>query len=343
MRYDVVVIGAGPGGSTAAYELAKRGAKVLLVDSRKKVGYPVQCAEFVPVQLSYKFPEFFPKEVWIQKVKDMVHFTPWGEVVSMSSEGFMLNRERFDALIAELAVKEGAELRLKTKFLGFEDGEAVFKDLKTKEVFKVKADYFIGADGARSEVARQTGEHTKNFLITAQVSVPLKEPLGDLLIFFRDYIPGGYGWIFPKGEIANVGVGIDLDYKVSVWESLQRFLKEVVDWVETDKILGRTGGFIPGEGIKKPLRGNVLLVGDAGGFCHPITGGGIANAVLTGEMAGRNLGEGEPEEFEEEALDTFGVSINRAAEKRKKYMKRWDDLKRIVPKTWIAFEEYYKD
>lgn len=343
MSYDVVVIGAGPGGSTAAYELAKRGAKVLLVDSRKRVGYPVQCAEFVPIQLSYRFPEFFPKEVWVQKVEEMVHFTPWGEVVSMPSEGFMLNRERFDALIAELAVKEGAELRLKTKFLGFEEGKAVFMDLKTKETLKVKADYFIGADGARSEVAKKTGEHTRSFLITAQVSVPLKEKLKDLLIFFRDYIPGGYGWIFPKGEIANVGVGIDLDYKVNVWESLNRFLKEVVDWVDTGKILGRTGGFIPGEGIKKPLRGNVLLVGDAGGFCHPITGGGIANAVLTGEMAGRNLGEGKPEEFEEEALDTFEVSINRAAEKRKNYMKSWDDLKRIIPKTWIAFEEYYRD
>ena len=71
--------------------------------------------------------------------------------------------------------------------------------------------------------------------------------------------------------------------------------------------------------------------------------GRLTCAVLTGEMAGRNLGEGEPEEFEEEALDTFGITINRAAEKRKKYMKRWDDLKEIVPKTWIAFEEYYKD
>ena len=342
MRYDVIIIGAGPGGSTAAYELAKRGAKVLLVDSRKRVGYPVQCAEFVPAQLSYQFPEFFPKDVWIQKVKDMIHYTPWGEIVSMTSEGFMLNRERFDANIAELAVKYGADLKLKTKFLGFEDGEAVFKDLKSKKIFKVRADYYIGADGARSKVAQSTGEHTRDYLITAQVSLPLRESLNDLLIFFRDYIPGGYGWIFPKGKIANVGVGIDLSYGVNISEVLKRFLMEVVEWVDPSQVIDRTGGFIPAEGIKKPLRNRVLLVGDAGGFCHPITGGGIANAVLTGEMAGRNLGEGTPEDYEEEALDTFSVSINRAAEKRRKYMKRWDDLERIIPKTWIAFEEYYK-
>ena len=102
MHYDVVVIGAGPGGSTAAYTLAKEGARVLLVDSRKEVGYPVQCAEFVPVQLYYKFPEFFSPETIAQKVNNMVHFTPWGEITTMYSEGFILNRDLWDKKIAEL-------------------------------------------------------------------------------------------------------------------------------------------------------------------------------------------------------------------------------------------------
>ncbi len=343
MKVDFLVIGAGPGGSTAAYELAKRGAKVLLIDSRKRVGYPVQCAEFVPLQLSYQFPEFFPKEVIVQEVEDMIHFTPWGEVVKMPSRGFILNREKFDSHIANLAVKNGAILKTKSKFLGFENGFAVIKDLREGKILKVKADFIVGADGSRSLVSKLTGEHTKNFLITAQVTVPLKEKLKDLLIYFRKYIPGGYGWIFPKGDYANVGVGIDTDYKLSVLSVLEKFLDEVKDIVQKDKIISKTGGFIPGEGIKKPVRNNVLLVGDAGGFCHPITGGGIANAVITGEMAGRNLTEGEPEDYEEESLDTFEQTINRAAEKRKKYMKSWDNLEYIIPRTWIAFEEYYRD
>ncbi|HIQ48403.1 MAG TPA: NAD(P)/FAD-dependent oxidoreductase [Aquifex aeolicus] len=343
MHYDVVVIGAGPGGSVAAYTLAKEGARVLLVDSRKEVGYPVQCAEFVPVQLYYKFPEFFSPQTIAQKVNNMVHFTPWGEIITMYSEGFILNRNLWDKRIAELATKEGAELMLKTKFIGYEGNFVFLKDLRKNEILKISADFVIGADGARSTVARLTGKYTKKFLITAQYTLRLKKKLDDLLIFFRDYIKGGYGWIFPKGDIANVGVGIDLDYRLNVVEVLNKFVKELEDFIYIKTILGRTGGFIPGEGIVKPLRGKFLLVGDAGGFCHPITGGGIANAVITGDMAGRAILEGEIKEYEEESMDTLGQSINRAAEKRRRFMKEWDNLEFRIPKTWIAFEEYYKD
>jgi len=224
------------------------------------------------------------------------------------------------------------------------EGNFVFlKDLRKNEILKISADFVIGADGARSTVARLTGKYTKKFLITAQYTLRLKKKLDDLLIFFRDYIKGGYGWIFPKGDIANVGVGIDLDYRLNVVEVLNKFVKELEDFIYIKTILGRTGGFIPGEGIVKPLRGKFLLVGDAGGFCHPITGGGIANAVITGDMAGRAILEGEIKEYEEESMDTLGQSINRAAEKRRRFMKEWDNLEFRIPKTWIAFEEYYKD
>ncbi len=343
MRYDVLVVGAGPAGSTAAYRLASEGARVLLVDTRKRVGFPVQCAEFVPLQLSHHFPEFFTGRTVVQKVKDMVHYTPWGEVVRFPSEGFMLNRESFDALIAELAQKKGAELLTRHRFEGFSGKGVLIRNLRSGEILEVQADYVIGADGARSAVARKTGPHTRHFLATAQVTLPLRQYLGDLLIFFRDYIPAGYGWLFPKGRVANVGVGLDPSFGVSPSWSLSKFLEEVGDWVETDKVLARSGGFIPAEGVLRPVRGRVLLVGDAGGFCHPITGGGIANAVLTGSMAAEAVLGEDPEEYEEEAMETIGVSVNRAAQKRKKYMNRWDDLREIVPRTWIAFPEYYRD
>jgi len=343
MKYDVLVVGAGPAGSTAAYRLASEGAKVLLIDTRKKIGFPVQCAEFVPLQLSHYFREFFTKETIVQKVKDMVHFTPWGEVVRYPSEGFMLNRVNFDSFIAELARKKGASLLTRHRFEDFSEEGIILRDLKRNKLLKIRADFVVGADGARSAVAKKTGPHTKRFLATAQVTLPLREKLGDLLIFFREYIPAGYGWIFPKGKVANVGVGLDPSFGINPSESLKRFLEEVKEWVDVGKIIARSGGFIPAEGVLKPVRGRVLLVGDAGGFCHPITGGGIANAILTGSMAADALLLGSVEEYEEEAMETIGVSVNRAALKRKKYMNRWDDLKRIIPKTWIAFEEYYKD
>ena len=344
MRYDFLVVGAGPAGATTAYVLSEGGAKVLLIDTKRSPGVPVQCAEFVPAQLIHRFPSFFPPDSIAQRVSDMIHFTPWGETVVMGSQGAVLHRMKFDARIVELARKSGAELRLRTRFLGFEDGHVWLEHIDTRNRYRVRASTVVGADGPRSKVARLTGEYTKTFLATAQLTMPLTRPIGDLLIYFRDYIPGGYGWIFPKGEVANVGVGIDTSYSVGVMEVLREFVREVVALgVVKEKILGRTGGWIPAEGVKAPVRKRVLLVGDAGGFCHPITGGGIANAVYTGAMAGEALLSGSPEDYEEEVLDVFGDTLRRAALKRVKYMKSWEDLSFIIPRTWIAFEEYWKE
>ncbi len=343
-KVDVLIVGAGPAGSTCAYFLAKEGVKVLVVDIKREVGVPVQCAEFVPVQLKHKFPEFFSEEVIAQEVNYMVHYTPWKEVIYMDSKGYVLHRDKFDKRIAEFAQKNGAEILLRTIFSGFEDGYVWLENIDRRERFKVKADIIVGADGPRSKVAKLTGEHTKSFLTTAQFTMELKDRVDDLLIFFRGYIPGGYGWVFPKGKFANVGVGIDPEYPINVMESLKIFVKELLEHgIVKDKIAGRTGGWIPAEGVKKPVRNNVLLVGDAGGFCHPITGGGIANAVYTGHLCAESILNEALEEYEEEVLDTFAPTLNRAAMKRRKYMKRWDNLEFIIPRTWIAFEEYWRE
>lgn len=343
IRADVLVVGAGPAGSTCAWELSKRGAKVILVDFKRAVGVPVQCAEFVPAQLFNSFPQLFTDKAIAQRVEKMIHFTPWGDVVEMSSPGYVLNREVFDSHIAQLAVKEGAQLFLRCIFLGFQDGVCLVEEIDTRRRFAVDADMVVGADGPRSRVAKLTGGGCSHFLTTAQVTLPLRVPLKDLLIYFREYIPGGYGWVFPKGSVANVGVGLDPAFGINVMEALRTFLKELLkEKVVEEKVLKRTGGWIPADGLIRPVRGKVLLVGDAGGFCHPITGGGIANAVMSGSMAGKALAEGKPEEFQEEAEDVFGPSINRAAIKRKLHMKSWDDLKKIIPITWIAFDEYWR-
>jgi len=344
MKCDVLVVGAGPAGATAAYLLARGGAKVLMVDTRKVPGVPVQCAEFVPLQLESLFPEFFPGEVTAQRVHHMTHFTPWGEVFSVKSEGYVLHRDRFDGNLVRLAQKAGAELKLKTRFTGFAEGRVFLKDLRSGISYSVDAEFVVGADGARSLVARLSGEATEEFLPTAQITVPLGEKLCDLLIFFRDYIPGGYGWIFPRGDHANVGVGVDPRYPVRVGEVLSRFVEEVrsLGLIRGSEIR-RSGGWIPAEGMKEPLRGRIMLVGDAGGFCHPITGGGIASAVQTGALAASALLERSPGDFAEECRETFGSSLRRAAERRIKYMGSWDNLRFIIPRTWIAFEEYWKE
>ncbi|RMH81101.1 MAG: NAD(P)/FAD-dependent oxidoreductase [Acidobacteria bacterium] len=342
-KYHVVIVGGGPAGSTCAYTLAKQGVSVLVVDFKRAIGLPVQCAEFVPVQLYSQFKEFFTDGSIAQRVENMLHFTPWGEEVSMWSEGFVLNREVFDLNIAKLAQAKGAEYMLRTRFLGFEDEKVWLENIEDRRKFCVEADMLVGADGPRSKVAKLTGKATEYFLTTAQVTMPLRKGLSDLLIYFRDYIPGGYGWVFPKGGVANVGIGVDPILGMNPMESLRRFIDEVcAEGMVEGRIIKRTGGWIPADGLLPLVRGKVALIGDAGGFCHPITGGGIANAVLSGSMLARAIVLSSLEEFEEEAWDTFGESLSRAANKRKKYMRSWNNLREIIPKTWIAFEEYWR-
>lgn len=342
-RVDVLIVGGGPAGSTCAYTLARKGKRVLVVDIKRTIGKPVQCAEFVPIQLYNQFREFFPQEAIAQRVLNMVHLTPWGEVTGMWSEGLLLNREVFDYHIAQLAQSMGAVYMLRTRFLGFEDDLLWLENIDRRERFSLKADLVVGADGPRSWVARLTGRATEDFLTTAQATMKLRTPLQDLLVYFREYIPGGYGWVFPKRELANVGVGVDPDYGVGVMSSLRRFVEELVGEGIVKRVeVRKTGGWIPAGGLLPLVRGRVLLIGDAGGFCHPITGGGIANAVISGEMAGRAIAEGKPEEFEEEAREVFEQTLWRASEKRKRHMKRWDNLREIIPKTWIAFDEYWR-
>ncbi|WP_448584390.1 geranylgeranyl reductase family protein [Thermocrinis sp.] len=344
IKCEVLIVGGGPAGSTAAYRLAKGGAKVLVVDFKRVIGSPVQCAEFVPIQLYHRFSEFFDEKVVAQKVDKMIHFTPWGEIVSMDSPGFVLNRELFDYKIHLLAVENGASYMLRTKFVDFYDNKiAVLENIESREKILVEFDLLIGADGPRSKVAKLSGDYTKHFLTTAQITVSLKHPTDDLVIFFRDYIPAGYGWIFPKGTFANVGVGIDPCFGINVMEVLRMFVKELVKngFIE-DRALRRTGGWIPAEGLLEVVRGRVVLIGDAGGFCHPITGGGIANAVLSGSMCAEAILNNKLEDFAESAEDTFGETLRRASLKRKIYMREWDNLEERIRKTWVAFKEYWE-
>ncbi len=119
-------------------------------------------------------------------------------------------------------------------------------------------------------------------------------------------------------------------------------------------ILGKTGGSIPCEIPQQTVFGNTLLVGDAAGHAHPITGAGILNAVIGGEIAGRVAAEAVAkgdlrylENYEIEWRETFGKTLSYGAYKRKYLEENWNkpgvDFEALIRKTWVDFREYYED
>ena len=243
--YDIVVVGAGPAGSRAAQAAALRGARVLLIDQRQRIGVPVQCGEFVPRWISRCAP--FSSQCVIQAIEKMVTHLPDHGSYEIRSPGYMLDRSLFDKELATSAVQAGAEISIGTRAKAFSpEGLIVGQGVKERIV---KSKVIIGADGVHSSVARWAGHPSPGALAALQYEVVSFRPQEEVDIFFdRDY-EGGYAWFFPKGKRANVGVGV-VSRKASLLPGL---LGDFTDRLKGAKklsrvdILSRTGGAIPCE------------------------------------------------------------------------------------------------
>jgi flavin-dependent dehydrogenase len=175
-------------------------------------------------------------------------------------------------------------------------------------------------------------------------------------IFFHSDYEGGYAWFFPKGRTANVGIGLTPSKASFLPTLMNHFLNDLMDLkrISNIDILGKTGGSIPCETTQQTVFGNTLLVGDAAGHAHPITGAGILNAVIGGEIAGRITAEAIArgdlrylENYEIEWRETFGKTCSYGASKREFLEKNWNkadvNFEDLIRKTWVGFKEYYED
>ncbi len=347
--YDIVVIGAGPGGSTAAKAAAERGAKVLLIDRRQRVGVPVQCAEFVP-QWIVRYAQFSQTCV-LQTIASMITHLPDGTSYEMKSPGFMLDRSLFDKDLAASAVSAGAKISIETKAVGLSaEGLAVERGSR-KEMIQSKI--FIGADGVHSAIARFVGQPPLKTTVALQYEIVMPQPQDHVDVFFhRDY-EGGYAWFFPKGRTANVGVGVIPSKTTLLLNLMDHFLDHLAESQRLSdvEVVSKTGGSIPCEPNRRTLSDNVLLLGDAAGHAHPITGAGILTAVMAGEIAGRCATEAVAKgdlrhlaKYETEWKEMFGKSLFYGALKRKFLEENWNQpgvgFEGLIRKTWVGFKGY---
>ncbi|MBI4768416.1 MAG: NAD(P)/FAD-dependent oxidoreductase [Deltaproteobacteria bacterium] len=350
LTYDVLVIGAGPAGSTAARFAAQKGVKVLLLERREIVGLPVRCAEYVPLPI-HRYVDLKASGILVQPVRSMQTYIEGESVTEMTAPGVMIHRDRLDQKLADLAVEAGVEIKTGVQAWGITGGRVTARG-KYRPV-TIYSRIIIGADGPSSQVGRWMGNRPGNNLIAAQIRVPLNRPLDHTRVYFRPYLFGGYGWLFPKGETANLGVGIDPSLKERLPEVLNRFKEErVAEGLIENEILSRGGGLVPVGGLTRVREKNMILAGDAAGTCHPITGAGVGNALVSGEMAGQAAAEAvrrgnfQPlEEYEDDLISYLGGRLSHAVQKRKSMIANWSnrDFLENIHHHWIAFKEYYRD
>jgi digeranylgeranylglycerophospholipid reductase len=350
--YDVVIIGAGPAGSSAAQTAAQKGVNVLVIDRRQRVGVPVQCAEFVPQWISHCV--HFSSNSVLQTIDSMITHLPEGTSHEMKSPGYMLDRSLFDKDLVASVILSGGRISIETKAVSLSPGRLVVERGSEREVIHSKI--FIGADGVHSSIARFIGHPPLKTIVALQYEVVIPRSQNHVDVFFHQDYEGGYAWFFPKGRTANVGMGVIPEKTNILMTLMDHFLDHLVESKRlcSVEIIAKTGGSIPCQKPRKTVSENVLLVGDAAGHAHPITGAGILNAVIGGEIAGRIAAEainrGDVrylQNYEVEWRERFGNSLIYGATKREFLEENWNkpevDFGGLIRNTWVGFKEYYKE
>lgn len=333
-RADVLVLGLGPAGASAAAEAARRGCRVIALDRKQEPGLPVQCAELVPQML-----EVHPASVR-QRIEAMATFVE-DDAPDLKPDfpGRMLDRAAFDASLVEQARRAGAEVRFSSFVRRVGADGVMLADGET-----LRAEVIVGADGPRSRAGKAIGSVNSELVETRQVTVGLRHSYAATDIFLSADIPGGYGWLFPKGEVANLGAGVSPPYKGRLKSIVARLHARQRSRLAS-KILSLTGGPIPVGGMRKPHgfleETLVLLAGDAAGLANPVTGAGIAAAVHSGRLAGQAAATRDAQGYEEELEDLYRPALERAVRRRQELLNS-NRGKAQLRRGWIAYPEYWQ-
>jgi flavin-dependent dehydrogenase len=262
--------------------------------------------------------------------------------------GRMIDRARFDGELVARAFAAGADCRFGVSLAALSsDGIATLSDGA-----RLAARVIVGADGPRSRVGAAIGAINRELVETRQITVPLTAPHDATDIFLSAEIVGGYGWLFPKGDIANLGLGVSPDHRARLKPLLDGLRARLIAQGRIgEAILGHTGGAIPVGGMNaaQGLLGDctVLLAGDAAGLVNPVTGAGIPAAVISGRLAGEAAAQilsGKPHSYAEDLDDLFGASLQRALRRRRELLAKFANGKpdeADLRRGWIAYPEYW--
>jgi geranylgeranyl reductase family protein len=277
--FDIAVVGAGPAGSVAAYRLASAGARTLLVD---KATFPRDkpCGGGVTGRAARLLP--FSIDPVVEDVVDRLecrlHYGPRFERAARAPLAYMTQRKRLDHFLLQQAAAAGADVRDGVKVTD------VRANALTVDGAEVQARIVLGADGCNGTAARALdlgGEIVHG--VALEANFPHDVRFAHAMVLELGVVRGGYGWVFPKGDHINLGVGGD----ESEAPSLRRELRRLCDMhgIDPETAADIRGYRLP---LRRPgsrlARGATAVIGDAAGLVDPFSGDGMYEAFLSAQL-----------------------------------------------------------
>lgn len=349
-HYDVIVIGAGPSGCAAAYDLAKAGASVALIEKqilpRHKTcggGMPYATRQLLELDVARDLPmeSFLECETRFMRhtfgfaeacLMPMNPPNETGETGNLSL--WMVQRSVFDNALAQRAAQRGAELRdgLAVRTIEAEKGKPIHVRAESKgSTWEATTNFVIGADGANGVTAKQIGLRKDRALaIAIEIEVPHVWGTGhetlrpDILHLEFGAVPKGYGWVFPKGNHLNIGAGVfrpkgDAGRNdTSVREELHRAIHAYMELLD---VPNRHAEFMyyahplpiwNGMDTIQTRDNRILLAGDSAGLINPFFGDGIFHALKSGQIAARSILENDTARYSKHIATEFKANFDAA-------------------------------
>ncbi|WP_209668518.1 geranylgeranyl reductase family protein [Amycolatopsis magusensis] len=314
--WDVVVVGAGPAGASAARVAAEAGSRVLLLERAAVPRYKTCGGGLIGCS-----QEFLPPNLGVT-IRDEIQAVTFGLrgrwQRTLKSAGNlpcrMVFRDELDAALTRAAAGAGAVVRDRTPVMAVEDGEGVVT-VRTGTGDLVHARALVGADGSASRVGRHLGVHCEQVDLALEVEVPVDRRVaanwrGRMLMEWGP-LPGSFGWVFPKDDVCTAGVVA----AKGNGEATRAYLREFLERHGLAHLtpLHDTGHLTRCRHPDSPLaRDRVLLAGDAAGLCDPWSREGISFALRSGVWSGRaaaRVAQAESEAELERARDDYVTAV----------------------------------
>lgn len=318
--YDVLIVGGGPTGLSAAITTAKEGLKTLIIEEHSKIGQPLACGEGISadkflslenmpsanVQIENHVLQLQKRESLVERVINAQRFFFGSKGVATANLNTVtINRPLFDSLMSKDAQKKGGEILLGTQVVAIKRKKEELEVKTTQGNFN--ASIVIGCDGPVAHSVRMMGLQPPTDYVQG-VEYKIQGVHTDALDFyfdFRHFKKMHYGWCFPKKNHTNVGVVVEPASKPM--QVLNRFIEYLGYNVKNGDIIQKIAGIIPASGpIPKMYCNNYMVAGDAAGLTNSIFYGGISIGIHSGMLAGQTaVAAHEADSFNDNQLSQY--------------------------------------